>query len=53
MLNVIDEKLLAFNEAETAEFFKSNGLSKKSARVAYAESFGRISKVLQLARSRR
>jgi len=49
MLNVIDEKLLAFNAAETAEFFAASGLSKKTARSAHLDSFGRIAKVVQIA----
>ncbi len=49
MLNVIDEKLLAFNAAETTEFFAGSGLSKKTARNAHADSFGRIAKVMQIA----
>ncbi|MEJ7849296.1 MAG: AAA family ATPase [Pyrinomonadaceae bacterium] len=49
MLNVIDEKLLAFNAAETTEFFAGSGLSNKTARSAHADSFGRIAKVMQIA----
>lgn len=50
MLNVIDEKLLAFNAAETTEFFEGNGLSEKTARNAHADSFGRIVNVMQIAK---
>ncbi len=48
MLNVIDEKLLAFSAAETAEFFEANGLSEKTAQNAHAASFGRIAKLVQI-----
>lgn len=47
MLNVIDEKLLAFTVEETREFFKMRGLPEGLARPVYNESFGRISKILQ------
>jgi len=46
-LNVIDEKLLAFNLAETVELLKSAGLSRSEAERAHAATFGRISKLLQ------
>lgn len=49
MLNVIDEKLLAFNCEETTKFFQSAGLPEKTARKAHADSFGRIAKVKQIA----
>lgn len=49
MLNVIDEKLLAFNCEETTKFFRRAGLSAKTARKAHADSFGRIAKVKQIA----
>lgn len=49
MLNVIDEKLLAFNCEETIKFFQLAGLPKKTARKTHADSFGRIAKVKQIA----
>jgi len=49
MLNVIDEKLLAFNVRETEQLFRASGLTKKSAHEAYAGSFGRISKLIEIA----
>lgn len=49
MLNVIDEKLLAFNCEETTKFFQLAGLPAKTARKAHADSFGRIAKVKQIA----
>jgi LuxR family maltose regulon positive regulatory protein len=45
VLNVIDEKLLAFNPEETVELFKKYDLGKKAAESAHRESFGRISKL--------
>jgi ATP-dependent transcriptional regulator len=47
MLNVIDEKLLAFTVDETREFFKMHRLPEGLARPVYNESFGRISKIMQ------
>lgn len=46
-LNVIDEKLLAFNLAETAELAETAGLERSDAERVHAETFGRISKLLQ------
>lgn len=48
MLNVIDEKLLAFNPAETAQLFKGKGLTQEEIAQAQTESFGRVSKMVQL-----
>ncbi len=45
VLGVIDEKLLAFNLAETKEFFNQFGDAKKDAAQAYKKSFGRISRL--------
>ena len=47
-LNVIDEKLLAFDLAETSELVTSAGLDGSNARRVQAETFGRISKLLQV-----
>ena len=49
MLNVIDEKVLAFNFDETTKFFHSIGQPEKAALKAYAQSFGRIAKIKQIA----
>lgn len=49
MLNVIDEKLLAFSGDETKRFFKRAGLPEKLAQKAHDDSFGRIAKVKQIA----
>lgn len=47
-LNVIDEKLLAFNLTETAELASIAGLKRSDAERVHAETFGRISKLLQV-----
>ena len=47
-LNVIDEKVLAFNLAETVELAKKAGCSRSVAERAHAETFGRVSKLLQV-----
>ncbi|HUR97906.1 MAG TPA: AAA family ATPase [Pyrinomonadaceae bacterium] len=49
-LNVIDEKLLAFNLAETVELLKQTGGSRSDAERAHAATFGRIAKLLQTVR---
>lgn len=49
MLNVIDEKVIAFSLAETEIMFNSLGLSSLKAKEAHRECFGRISKLLQFA----
>lgn len=46
-LNVIDEKLLAFNLAETVELTKRAGGNRADAERAHAATFGRISKLIQ------
>ena len=46
-LNVIDEKLLAFNLSETVELVKRAGLNRSDAERAHTATFGRISKLLQ------
>lgn len=53
VLYVIDEKLLAFSLDETIALFKANELTKKAARKAYEDSFGRISKLAAIAESLR
>lgn len=47
MLNVLDEKVIAFDSAETKELLKSRGISTAGAEKARRESFGRVSKLLQ------
>lgn len=49
MLNVIDEKVLAFTCEETAEFFSLSGLPKNNAQKAHEDSFGRVGKVREIA----
>jgi LuxR family transcriptional regulator, maltose regulon positive regulatory protein len=48
-LNVIDEKLLAFNLFETLAFASKRGLNCTDAERAHAETFGRISKLIEFA----
>jgi LuxR family maltose regulon positive regulatory protein len=50
-LNVIDEKLLAFNLTETVELSATHGLRRSDAERAHAATFGRISKLIQLVRN--
>ncbi len=45
VLGMIDEKLLAFNPDETAEFFAQHGLDREKAAKAHKKSFGRISRL--------
>lgn len=47
VLNVIDEKLLAFNLDETAQLFKSHGLKRKQSEIAHKKTFGRVSRLQQ------
>jgi len=47
MLNVIDEKLLAFTREETREFFMQHDMPEQLADLVQRESFGRISKIKQ------
>jgi LuxR family transcriptional regulator, maltose regulon positive regulatory protein len=46
-LNVIDEKLLAFNLSESVELAKKAGRNRADAERAHAATFGRISKLLE------
>jgi ATP/maltotriose-dependent transcriptional regulator MalT len=46
-LNVMDEKVLAFNLAETVQLVKRAGLDRRHAERAHAAIFGRISNLLQ------
>lgn len=47
-LNVIDEKLLAFNLVETVELVKRAGLNRSDAERVHAATFGRIANLLRL-----
>lgn len=51
VLNVIDEKLLAFTPREAADLYRSAGLSSQMAAAAHAETFGRASKIREHLRS--
>jgi len=48
MLNVLDEKVIAFDTEETIALFRSLGLDS-GAGEAHRKSYGRVSKLLQLA----
>lgn len=50
MLNVLDEKEIAFDANETKGLFRALGLAVAGSETARLKSFGRISKLLQLAR---
>lgn len=49
MLNVLDERVIAFTENETTALFRSLGLSDVDATEAHAQCYGRVSKLLQFA----
>lgn len=46
VLNVIDEKLLAFSVSETQELFERRGLDQVAARNAHAATFGRPGEIM-------
>ena len=48
VLTVIDEKIIAFDEAETAAYCEKAGISPAESAKFYAESFGRIGKLKTL-----
>lgn len=48
-LNVIDEKVFAFDEPETVELFKKSGLPAKLAKIAHQNCFGKVSQMLRFA----
>jgi ATP/maltotriose-dependent transcriptional regulator MalT len=48
-LNVIDEKVFAFDEPETVELFKQKGLPSKLAKIAHQNCFGKVSQMLRFA----
>ena len=50
-LNVIDERIFAFNEAETIQLFDSFGLSSSIALQAHRYCFGKVSDLTSLCRS--
>ncbi len=52
-LHVIDEKLLAFDLPETAALVRKLGLARADAEPAHTATFGRVSKLLQFAKSRK
>ncbi len=47
MLNVLDEKVIAFTPTETEELFKNKEYPSDVARIAHAACYGRVSKLLQ------
>jgi ATP/maltotriose-dependent transcriptional regulator MalT len=47
MLNVVDEKIIAFNADETAALYKKFGLRRAMAKRAHEQCFGRVSKLLK------
>ena len=51
VLGMIDEKLLAFNADETAEFFEKYGLDREKAIKAHKKSYGRISRLKEFLES--
>ena len=52
VLNVVDEKLLAFSVAETREYFSSLGLTEADAAGVHAQSFGHIGVLKDIAETR-
>ncbi len=48
-INLIDEKVFAFDEAETAELFRKNGFPETLAPVAHKNCFGKVSHMLRFA----
>jgi ATP/maltotriose-dependent transcriptional regulator MalT len=49
MLNLLDEKVIAFDEKETELLLRKRGRSGVNAERARRDSFGRVSKILQIA----
>jgi len=47
MLNVLDERVIAFNESEAERLFSARGIFAKDVRGACRTSYGRVSKLLQ------
>jgi ATP/maltotriose-dependent transcriptional regulator MalT len=52
-LNVIDEKLLAFNLAETIELARRAGFTRGDAERAHSATFGRISNLLRFVQGKK
>lgn len=50
MLNLFDEKVIAFTQAETEALFDSVGLPATQAKNANRECFGRVSKLVEFAK---
>jgi ATP/maltotriose-dependent transcriptional regulator MalT len=46
MLNVLDEKVIAFSDAEARKLFEAKGVSTRLVGEAQRHAFGRISKLL-------
>jgi LuxR family transcriptional regulator, maltose regulon positive regulatory protein len=51
VLNVVDEKLLAFSVSEAEELFAQNGLGRETARHAHCSAFGRAGKLIRIIES--
>jgi LuxR family maltose regulon positive regulatory protein len=51
VLGVIDEEVLNFNVHEARQFLKTSGIPPEAAEELYRRSFGRISKLKQLAKN--
>jgi ATP/maltotriose-dependent transcriptional regulator MalT len=48
-LNLIDEKVFAFDESETAQLFAKNGFPAKLVPVAHQNCFGKVAQMLRFA----
>jgi hypothetical protein len=48
LLNVLDEKTIAFDLDETTALLRSRGALESSPDRAFGDSFGRVSKLLEL-----
>lgn len=48
-VNLIDEKVFAFDESETAELFRKNGYPENLAPIAHQNCFGKVSHMLRFA----
>lgn len=53
VLDVMDEKLLAFNVQETTALFRKYRLPASSARLAHSDAYGRIAKLREIAEKMR
>ena len=51
VLGVVDEKLLAFDLEETCRLFEKHNRSAQSAAIAHAKSFGRVSRLVEAAKT--